>query len=104
MATSVNKAGERHALSLISAGNYDMDSKWSFEAADEDKLLGDGGSDWGEYARWFLGEDTGATDKTKERYKYPFGKDGKVYRRAVSAIRSRASQQSDTDVYEAAGR
>ena len=39
----------------------------------------------------------------KARYKYPFGKNGKVYRSAITAIRQRAGQQGDDDIFNAAG-
>ena len=40
----------------------------------------------------------------KDRYKFPFGKGGKIYRSALSAIRQRASQFGYDDVFEAAGK
>ena len=104
MPVTLNKAGDAHARSLIAKGLVDKTSSWSFAAADGDKFLGDDGDDWASYAQWFLGEDSGADEKTKARYKYPFGKNGKVYRRALVAIRSRASQQGATTIYEAAGK
>lgn len=104
MAVSVNKTGERFAATLIDGGHYDTDSSWSFSAEDGDKLLGSGGNDWDNYAKWHLGEDTSADAKTKERYKYPFGKDGKVYKHALDAIDSRATQNKDEDVDAAAKR
>lgn len=100
----LNSAGSHHAQSLISAGSVDRGTgDWSFSAEDGNKLLGDKGDDWSSYAKWFLGEDTTAANNTKDRYKYPFGKDGKVYRSALIAIRSRASQQNDETVFNAAG-
>jgi HK97 family phage major capsid protein/HK97 family phage prohead protease len=102
--TSLNKDGERNALSLVHAGKVDSESAWSFSAEDGDKLLGTNGDDWATYEKYHLGIDTSAAEKTKERFKYPYGKDGKVYRAAVRAIRSRASQNGDTDVFDAAGR
>lgn len=104
MAVTLNKAAETFAEGLIHAGHYDTESSWSFSAEDGDKLLGKGGDDWAAYARWHLGEDDSATEKTKERYKYPFGKDGKVFKRALDAIDSRATQNGDTSVDEAANR
>ena len=104
MAITLNKTGERNATALIKSGSYDMTASWSFTAEDGDKLLGSGGTDWANYAKWHLGEDTSATEETKARYRYPYGKDGKVYRRAVAAIRSRAKQNDATDVFDAAGR
>lgn len=104
MSVQLNKAGERNASALIAGGHYDADSSWSFDADDGDKILGKEGTDWDNYARWFLGEDTAADEKTKDRFKYPFGKEGKVYRSALIAIRQRASQQDATGIYDAAGR
>lgn len=103
MTIKVNGKGDAHARSLITSGKVDQGSSWSFSAEDGDKLLGADGDDWGNYAKWFLAEDTDAAEETKARFKYPFGKSGKIYRRAVSAIRSRASQQGATAVYDCAG-
>jgi len=104
MTVKLNAAGERHASSLIGAGKYDKDSSWDFSAEDGNKMLGSSGDDWTEYASWHLGEDTGENDKTKAHWKFPFGKDGKVYRRALAAIRQRASQGDEKDIFDAAGR
>jgi len=49
-------------------------------------------------------ENEDASEDTKDRYKFPFGKDGKIYRSALSAIRQRASQFGYNDVFEAAGK
>lgn len=102
--TTLNTEGESSAHSLIRAGHYDMNSPWSFSAEDGDKLLGAKGDDWDKFGRWHLGEDPSEPKETKAHWKYPYGKDGKVYRRALAAIRSRASQNGDTTVYDAAGR
>jgi signal peptide peptidase SppA len=104
MAVKLYRAGEKHANSLIDDGKVDKDSDWSFSAEDGDALLGKDGDDWDNYASFHLGEDPDADEKTKARFKYPFGKDGKVFRSALTAIRSRASQQDADEVYEAAGR
>jgi len=103
MAVELYRPGYRHARDLIAAGKVDEDSSWSFTAADGDALLGDD-EDWGRYASWHLGRETEADRETKAAWRYPFGKDGKVYRSAVRAIRSRAAQQGHDDIFEAAGR
>lgn len=103
MAVKLYKAGESHADSLIDAGKVDKTSSWSFSAEDGDALLGSG-DDWTNYARFHLGQDAEEAEKTKARFKYPHGKEGKVYRSALVAIRSRASQQDATDIFDAAGR
>lgn len=100
---SINSAGKSNASARVSAGDVDKTSDWSFSADDGNKLLGADSDDWANYAKWFLGEDSSADEKTKGRYKYPFGKNGKVYRSALVAIRQRASQQDDTTIYNFAG-
>lgn len=98
---TLNKSTVTNAKALIKDGKVDQDAPWSMDADDENKILGD--NDWAEYAKWFLGIDQEATVETKERYKYPVGKDGKVYRSALIAIRQRAGQQKLTDIFDAAG-
>jgi len=101
MAVNKNPSGISNARRLINSGDYDTSSDWSFSAADGNKLLGD--DDWMKYKKWFLAIDTEETEETKARYKYPFGKNGKVYRSALIAIRQRSGQQDETDIFDAAG-
>jgi hypothetical protein len=101
--TTLNSKGAAHARALVSAGSVDKDSEWRFTAADGDKLLGADGDDWANYAKWFLGEDSSAKQKTKQRFKYPFGKNGKVYKSALDAIRSHAAAEGATKIFETAG-
>lgn len=98
-----NRKAYEHALDLIRQGKVDRTSEWSSTAEDGNKILGDP-PDWDKYARWFLLTEKDADPKTKEAYKYPFGKEGKVYRSALTAIRQRAAQQKEDEVFEAAGR
>ncbi len=102
MSVTLNSAGKSKANSLINAGNIDNDSAWSFSAEDGNKILGDP-NDWVAYGKWFLGVDSEADKETKDHYKYPFGKNGKLYRSALTAIRQRAGQQGADDVFSAAG-
>lgn len=87
-----------NARSKINSGNYDNSSSWSFSASDGNNLLGENGDNWTEYALWHMVEDTSAETETKARYKYPYGKNGKVYRSALRAIASRAGQQGLDDL------
>lgn len=100
MAVTVNRKGVSHARSLIAAGKID-EGAWSFSGADGNALLGDP-PDWSAYGKWFLAVDSEADSETKEHYKYPFGKSGKIYRRGVIAAKSRAAQQGLTAVAETA--
>jgi len=98
----VRSASKKFATSLISSGKINTDGAWKFTAADGNKLLGKNGDNWENYGKYFLAEDTEAEEETKVRYKYPFGKDGEIYRRGVIAIKSRAAQQEENSIMEAA--
>jgi len=102
MAVKLNTKGKTKANTLINQGKMDRETSRSFSAADGNAILGDH-PDYREYAKWFLGIDDGADKETKGAYKYPFGKDGKVYRSALIAIRQRSSQQEEMEIYDAAG-
>jgi len=99
----LNEKGYRHARSLIKAGKVDESSSWSFSAEDGNRLLGDP-PDWENYGKWHLGIRPDTDPETKKHWVYPFGKNGKVYRSALRAIRTRAAQQNHADIFEAAGR
>ena len=103
MQTAVNDAARGYARSLIKAGQINRDGAWSFSAADADKLLGPTGDDFTAYGQSHLGIDTGQPDGSRGRFKYPFAKDGKVWRKGLIAIRQRSAQQEDLQVYAAAG-
>ena len=92
------RASMANAEKLIKAGEVDKTSPWKFSTADADALLGDNGDDWATYKLWHVVQDDALPAKSKERYKYPYGKDGKVYRSALRAIASRAATQGLTDV------
>jgi len=89
----IRRASVTEVRGLINSGKVDQFSSWSFSAADGNKMLGENGDNWSEYASWHLAEDTSAEEETKARYKYPYGKNGKVYLSALRAISSRAGQQ-----------
>lgn len=97
-------AGAAYGRSLITSGNVNTEAAWSFTAVDGNALLGANGDDWVNYGRHHLGADAaaGAFD-TKAHWKYPFAKGGTLYRSALTAIRSRAAQQNDTTIFDAAG-
>lgn len=100
MALRVNEKGVANAKKLIKQGKVDLESEWSFDASDENKILGDG--NWKEYEKWFLAIDTEANEETKARYKFPFGKNGKVYRRGIIAAKQRASQFGYENIFKVA--
>ena len=103
-ASKLNQKGYSKAKSLIEEDKVDINSDWSFSSEDGNKLLGEDGEDWDNYAKWFLLINEDAAEETKDRYKFPFGKNDKVYRKGLTAIRQRAGQFGYTDVFEAAGK
>lgn len=103
MAIKLNGAGVSHANGLISSGSIDFDSPWSFAGDDGNAFLGSGGDDWATFGSWFLAINDAENDKTKGHWEYPFGKGGKIYASAVRAIRTRAAQQNEDDVFNSAG-
>jgi len=98
---SVNTTGVAHARSLIKSGNVDHGSVWSFSSADGNAILGSD-ENWSEYSKWFLAIDTSVPEKTKGHYKYPFGKNGKVFRNALWHAEQRASAQGASSIQSAA--
>lgn len=102
MTVKINGKGRDHAHALVDAGKVDKSSPWSFTADDGNKILGPN-KDWDAYSAWHLAVDDAEAVNTEAHYKYPFGKDGKVYRSALVAIRQRAGQQGATAVFDAAG-
>ena len=98
MARTLNSAGMAFARACISAGRV-SDAAWSFDASDGNALLGQGGDDWTNYGKHFLAVNGDASEGTKDRYSYPFAKGDTLYKSALRAIRSRASQQGDTAIF-----
>ncbi len=92
-----------HAYELIDAGKVN-DGSWSFDSADGAKLLGPKGKHLSEYRKWHLGEDSAVDPDDAKRHKYPIGKDGELYTRALKAIRSAAAKAGHQEVHAAAGK
>lgn len=105
----LHHAAVAKAKSLISSGAVDKTSSWSFSAADGDKILGDNPSmdDWMRYGEHFLKKNDGEDMQTKAAWSYPFAKDVngemKVFRSGLIAVRQRAGQQNETEIFDAAG-
>ena len=57
-----------------------------------------------EYAKWHLGVDTRFAEKTKRRYKFPYGDFRNVHRCGLLAARSRAAQYKYSDIDDGAAR
>lgn len=102
--SGLNSAGAQNCASLIQAGSVDKNSEWSFDSEDENKLLNiDAKNNWKGYSKSFLLENVNKPVDTKERFKYPIGKNGKVYRSALIAARGEAAKNNDQAAFVAAG-
>ncbi len=104
MSVKLNTPGLTHARQLISEGKVDKTSDWSFSADDGNAMMGPDGKDYKSYGLMHLGEQGEANENTKAQFEYPYGKGAKVYRSALTAIRQRAGQQNEKDIFDAAGK
>ena len=100
---SVNPAGIAHALELIDANQYVLDSDWGDvqpKAADENAYLEK--HSWEGYASWHLGLTAGAKDGTKARYAFVYGDFRRVHRIGLIACVYRAAEWRHKEVELAA--
>jgi hypothetical protein len=101
---SLNERAYDHARKLIAEGKVILDDRdaWSEHqpsAQKENDFIRDHG--WDEYARWYLGINQDASEKTKERYEFPFGDFEKVHLCGVISAESRAAQYKHQDIESA---
>jgi hypothetical protein len=104
MTVRLNDGALSHAHGLLRSGDFVADERddWSEHAPSAD----DGNEfiekhGMAEYARWFLGEDTDATEGTKGRFLFPYGDFKKVHRCAVISGESRAGQYDHPSIEKA---
>ena len=102
--TVADRDAEAHAEKLIREGKTVNSESWDGPDPDAENAYLDANG-WDAYGTWFLGRNTDAEEETKARYYFPFTSDFKnVDRKGLIAIRSRAAQNDDPSVFEAAGR
>jgi hypothetical protein len=93
------------AVQLVKQGYFIADGKgaWSEHRPPTDeenefiRLHG-----FSEYAKWHLGIDERYAEKTKQRYKFPYGDFKNVHRCGVLAVQSRAAEYSYSEIENAA--
>lgn len=89
----LNEKAFQHAQKLIAQGKIETVRKWS---KDRPALIAKVDPietiPWDEYAIWFLGEDTDAPPRTKQRVRFPYGNFDKVYRGALIISQYQAKQ------------
>jgi hypothetical protein len=102
--TGLNKAGVSHANSLVSDGKVSKPSSWNPPSASEENAYIEKNG-MAAYGKWFLGIDAQADPETKQHWHYIYTNNFVTVDRAgLIAIRQRAGQQGQTDVFNAAGK
>ena len=106
MAIVVRQKSVEYIKNLISKGQVDLESSWSFEADDENRLIEEKG--WETFVNVHLAYDDEGNEEAKDTYKFPVAKlkgdEVTVFRRGVIAAKQRASQFGYKNVFEAASK
>ena len=106
MAIVVRQKSIEYLSNLISRGQVDLESSWSFEADDENRLIDEKG--WEIFKNVHLAYDDEGNEDAKDTYKFPVAKlksdTVTVFRRGVIAAKQRAAQQGYGDVYDVASK
>ena len=102
--TGINRSGVSQANSLVADDKVKKPSSWMPpSAAEENAYIEKNGM--AAYGKWFLGIDAQADPETKQHWHYIYTSDFvNVDRAGLIAIRQRAGQQKQTDVFNAAGK
>ncbi len=98
--TEENTTGIKKAKQLINSGSIDESNLWNFSSEDANMLLGPDKSNFSEYAECHLAIDTNESENAKGRYKYPFSKGGKIWRKGIIAAKLIAASQNQTNIVE----
>jgi len=102
--TGVNKTGISNAMSLVNDGKIKKPASWNPPTANEENAYIEKNG-MTAYGKWFLGIDANASAETKQHWHYIYTSDFvNVDRAALIAIRQRAGQQKQTDIFNAAGK
>ena len=101
----LNEVAYEHARRAIAEGKAVIDERddWSEHqpsSQQENEFIRAHG--WTAYARWYLGINREAAERTKGRYEFPYGDFEKVHRCGVLAAESRAAQYDHADIETAA--
>ena len=105
--TRLNENAFAYAQELITQGHVVLDKKneWGDHhptAQQDNDFIRDHG--FAEYSKWHLGIDSTHAQRTKARFKFPFGDFKNIHRCALLAVKSRAHQYGYSDIENAAER
>jgi len=102
--TGINKMGVAHAAEFVANGKVSKSSSWNPPtSSEENAYIKENGM--AKYGMWFLGIDSNVSNEDKGHWHYIYTSYFKTIDRAgLIAIRQRAGQQKQTDVFNAAGK
>ena len=102
--TGLNKNGVNYAMSMVSEGQVSKPSSWNHPtAAEENAFIEKEGM--AAYGKWHLGVDSNVDPSLNGHWTYVFTSDFKTVDRAgLIAIRQRAGQNKETEIFDAAGK
>ena len=102
--TSLSEDAETYARGLILKGLTTDSESWNGPTTGQaNRYLSEKGLE--AYGRWFLGRNDDRDRESKEFYSYPMTSDFEtVNRRGLIAIRTRAAQNDEETIFDAAGR
>jgi hypothetical protein len=101
MAMKLNEAAYKHAVAIIQNGlEVEHDSKnWDdVKATSDEEVRFLNSHNMEEYGSWFLGIDTDADPKNRNKYRYPFGDFSVLHRSALIAAEKEAGKHHHHDI------
>lgn len=101
MSLRVNWHGQERAREMIEHGKV-RHGVFKFDDEDERSMLGQEGTDLETHSAHHLGVDYDKPPMSKSRHRYPMGKEGHVYTRALHGIRNAAHEAGHGDIRDSA--
>jgi len=105
MAIKLNKAAYDHAISIIKNGlevEHDTNNWAEVQATSDEKIRYLNNHGLEQYGTWFLGIDTDADPKSKDKYTYPFGDFSVLHKSALLAAVKSAEKNNDAEIKKTA--
>ncbi len=98
----VNVIGAAYARALIEEGLVDTEAAWAPGTGEPSALPAVDSPEWPPYAIMRLGFNNVPPERAAEMYRYPFGRDDKVFQSALEAAQKDAGKAGDKEVFDEA--
>lgn len=105
MAIKLNNAAYDHAVSIIKKGlevEHDTNNWTEVQATPDEQVRYLKNHGLEKYGTWFLGIDTDADPKSKDKYVYPFGDFSVLHKSALLVAVKQAEKDQDEEIKKAA--